>query len=147
MGVGYWLNPETGMCVQIDTTHDAWVRVKDNADRIGLSESCHKRIMEYPETAIDEIRLAALHGGLVRIREHRWYLSVQFAAQSEQVKPVLEAVFAALVGLKIHPDTRLVIDNMLLNDSTAIPLGVLQSRLRKGQPVLPEHGVKTDGLP
>ena len=95
MGAGYWLNPENGMCVQVTTTHDAWVREKANADHIKLPEVCHKQIMEYPETAIDEIRLAALHGGLVRIREHRWYLSVQFAAQSEQAKPVLEAVFTA----------------------------------------------------
>ena len=144
MGAGYWLNPETGMCVQIDTTHDAWVREKANADRIKLPEVCYKQIMEYTETAIDEIRLAALRGGLVRMRDHRWYLSVQFAAQSEQAKSVLKAVLAALIELRIHPDTRIVIDNLLLNDSIAIPLRDLQIGLRKGQSILPEYRDKTN---
>ena len=26
MGAGYWLDPDTGMCVQVETTHDEWVR-------------------------------------------------------------------------------------------------------------------------
>jgi hypothetical protein len=108
MGAGYWLNPETGMLVQVTTTHDAWVRERANAKSIGLSEDCYAEIMRHPATAVDEIRLAALREGLVRMREHPRYLSVQFTALPQRVRLILESVLAALTALKIHPDTMLV---------------------------------------
>ena len=43
MGSGYWLNPSTGMCVRVATTHDEWVRDEQNADRIGLPEDLRKK--------------------------------------------------------------------------------------------------------
>ncbi len=122
---------------QVATTHDAWIRERTNADRIGLPECRYCQIMQYPETAIDEIRLVGLQAGLVRIREHRWYLSVQFAVQSDQVTRILESVCRALVAVGVHPDTRLVIDNLLTNDSVAVSLGRLGAELERGQSVPP----------
>ena len=92
MGAGYWLNPDTGQCVRVATTHDEWVRDRGNAEGIGLPEAAYDAIMQYPATAVDEIRLVVLNWGLVRIREHPRYTSVQFAAHAHQVTPILRAV-------------------------------------------------------
>jgi hypothetical protein len=121
-GPGYWLNPDTGQCVRVATTHDEWVRNEANAEGIGLSQAAHQKIMQYPPTAIDEIRMVAVQAGLVRIREHERYTSVQFAAQPDRVTPILRAVVVALTELEVHPDTVLKIDNLLLHDSASLTL-------------------------
>ena len=136
---GYWLNPNTGKCVRVETTHDAWVRDRTNAEAIGLPEAAYDAIMKHPATAIDEIRIVALDWGLVRIREHPRYTSVQFSAQPFQVKAILRAVVVALVDLKLHTDTTLVIDNLLLSDSATLGLGELADNLGRDQPVLPKQ--------
>ena len=128
MGAGYWLNPETGICVQVATTHDAWVREWANAKSIGLSAQCHAQIMQYPATAVDEIRMAAVREGLVRLREHPRYLSVQFTALPQRVAMALKAVVVALTELEIHPDTMLSVDNLLSGKSVSITLRELQGK-------------------
>ncbi|MGO9113413.1 MAG: hypothetical protein ACLP9L_29635 [Thermoguttaceae bacterium] len=138
MGAGYWLNPETGMCVQVATTHDEFVRDRANAMSIGLSKGCHAQIMRYPPTAIDEIRLSALREGMVRLREHRRYLSVQFTALPQRVALVLKAVVVALTELKIHLDTMLAVDNLLSGDSVSITLRDLKGKIESGEPVMGE---------
>jgi hypothetical protein len=146
MGAGYWLNPSTGMCVRVATTHDEWVRDKQNADHIGLPGECYHQIMRHPATAVDEIRLLALDWGLVRIREHPRYVSVQFKAQPHRVNRILGAVIAALEDAKVHPDTRLVIDNLLLHDSASLTLTSLQSALENDQPVLRQQRDAIDDI-
>jgi hypothetical protein len=138
-GAGYWLNPATGKCVRVATTHDEWVRDKSNAESIGLPEAAYDAIMQHPVTSIDEIRLVALDWGLVRIREHPRYTSVQFSAQPYHVKAILQAVVTALAEVKLHPDTMLVIDNLLLHDSARIELRELDGKLAKDEPVLPKQ--------
>ncbi len=133
---GYWLNFDTGKCIRVGGTHDEWIRDKANADGIGLPQAGYAAIMKYSSTAIDEIRLTALHWGLVRIREHRRNTSVQFAAHPHQVTSILQAVVAILRSLTIHPDTMLVIDNLLLTDSVRISLREVENALANDQPVL-----------
>jgi hypothetical protein len=133
VGAGYWLNPETGMCVQVATTHDAWVREWANAENLGLSVSAFDEIIRFPPTALDEIRLVAVRSGLVRIREHRRHVSVQYMAESDRVQPLLRIVVTALHGVGIHPDTWLVVDNLLLHDSQSLMLGQLEKSLRESQ--------------
>ena len=135
---GYWLNPNTGKCVRVDTTHDAWVRDRTNIENIGLPQAAYDAVMEFPETAIDEIRLVALDYGLVRVREHPRYTSVQFSAQPFQITPILQAVVTTLTELKLHSDTTLLIDNLLLHESARTGLGELQNKLAKGLPVFRE---------
>jgi hypothetical protein len=131
MGAGYWLNPNTGQCVRVGTTHDEWVRHRGNAESIGLPEAVCDAIMQYPATAVDEIRLVAVNWGLVRIREHPRYTSIQFAACADRVTPILRAVLVALKAAQVHPDTTLKIDNLLLHDSVTIGLHELESQLDK----------------
>ncbi len=119
MGAGHWLNPNSGKCLQV-TTHDAWIRVRANAESIGLDGDLFTKIMALPATAIDDIRILALQGGLVRIRQHRWYTSVQFWATADEVAAILRAVVRALKILEVHLDTRAVIDNLLLGESMVV---------------------------
>jgi hypothetical protein len=146
-GAGYWLNPDTGKCVQVATTHDEWMRDKANAESLGLPKSAYDKIMQQPVTAVDEIRMVALHWGLVRIREHPRYVSVQFTAHPHRVTPILRAVVVALTDVKVHPDTTLKIDNLLLNDSVSIGLSNLKSHLANAQPVLREQRDEIHDVP
>ena len=119
MGAGHWLNPLTGQCLQV-TTHDTWIRIQANAELIGLPDDLYCQITALPDTAIDPIRILALQGGLVRIRQHRWYTSVQFWTAAEELLGVLQAVEKTLYDLQIHPDERLIIDNLLLGESIVV---------------------------
>ncbi|MGO9115278.1 MAG: hypothetical protein ACLP9L_39195 [Thermoguttaceae bacterium] len=126
MGAGHWLNPTTGQCEQV-TTHNDWIRDETNADSIGLAEDLYRQIMLLPDTAIDQIRILALRGGLVRIRQQKHYTSVQFWAIADQVNSILQAVLRALEALEVHPDERLEVDNLRLRDSMSITLRALQA--------------------
>ena len=109
------------------TTHNDWIRDAKNAKTIGLPDEFYHRIMQLADSAIDEIRLLALQGGLVRIRQHRRYTSVQLWAMGDKVEAVLQAVVRALVELEVHPDERLEIDNLCVGTSVSINLRGLQS--------------------
>jgi hypothetical protein len=126
MGAGYYLNPTTGQCATV-TTHNDWIRDEKNATSIGLPDEFYHQIMLFSHTAIDEIRILALQGGLIRIRQHKRYTSVQFWVTSNQLEATLQAVVRALEKLKIHPDELLQIDNLCLGESASIKFGALQS--------------------
>ena len=132
---GYWLKPD-GECVEI-TTHNDWVRNQRNAENLGLPPEAYAEIMQYPATAIDEIRLVGVRHGLVRIREHKRHISVQFMAEANRVEMVLRAVVKALNGVEIHPDSRLVVDNLLPQERVVISLRELEIALKNGEAVFP----------
>ena len=100
---GYWLNVERNQIVKVATTHDEHIRDRTNAAILGLPEAAYEEIMSYAATEIDPIRLVAVRHGLVRIREHKWHVSVQFAADSDRSPQVIQLVATALTGLGIHP--------------------------------------------
>jgi hypothetical protein len=126
--LGYWLNPATGRCVKVATSHDEWIRDRQQVADLGLPDSVHQEIIGYAPTDIDPIRLAAVRAGLVRVREHRRYVSVQYMADADRVGAVLGAVAKALTDLGIHPDTRLVVDNLQLEESREMTARELESR-------------------
>lgn len=142
MGKGYWLNPRNGKISQVDT-HDAWIREKTNADSIGLSPAIYNKLMQYPYTEVDAIRLTAMEGGLVRIRQYGSYTSCQFMAQRYQVHSILWELVVALKPI-VHPDERLQITNFYLKDQVDITFGDLLEKLKNEQPVMMESDEPTD---
>ncbi len=126
-GPGHYLNATTGQIVLV-TTHNDWIRNAANAASVGLPDDFYRQIMLLPDTAIDEIRILALKGGLVRIRQHKWHTSVQFWTGADQVGTIVDAVVKALAELKIHPDERLEIGNLCLDESVTITFRALQAR-------------------
>jgi hypothetical protein len=124
---GYWLDPKTGQCVRVTTTHDEWIPDRQHAEDLGLPEAAYREIMSFAPTNIDPIRLVAVRCGLVRIREHRRYVSVQYISEADRVGLISDAVAIALTDLGIHPDTRLIVDNFLLGESVAMTLAGLDT--------------------
>ena len=146
MRPGYWLNPTNGVLERV-STHDEWIRDKHNADSVGLPSHSYDQIMRLPPTAVDEIRLEAMKGGLVRIRQYDGYVSVQFIAQRHQVTSILRAVAVTLQGVQIHPDERLQITNFFLKDQVDVTLADLLDSLKDGRPVMREQGDEVPDLP
>ena len=132
MNDGHWLNPKTGLCLQV-TTHNDWIRIQVNAESIGLSDELYHQIMLLPVMAIDEIRIVALQGGLVRIRQQHRFTAVQFWATPDQVVGILEAVVQALQKLQLYADERLIIDNLLPQTTMVVSLRELVGRCGNGQ--------------
>jgi len=126
-GPGHWLNPKTGQCFRV-TTHDEWIRNAENASDIGLPDHLYQQIMRLPDqSAIEETRRLAVQAGLIRIRQHKRYTSVQFWVMGDQADATLQAVLQALAALGVHPDERLQIDNLCLGKSASVTLRELQS--------------------
>ena len=137
---GFSLEPDTGECVRVATTHDEWVRDPKNADDLGLPPEVYAAIMRHPPTAVDEIRILAVKCGLVRVREHPRYTSVQFWVEPNRVDAVLRAVVKALDDAAIHPDTRLIIDNLLVQEARAMTIRELETALENGCAVFGSEG-------
>ena len=142
MGNGYWLNPNNDKCLQV-TTHDAWIQNAQNAAAIGLPDYVYQDIAKLQPQDQDEIRMLAIHAGLVRIRDYGNYTAVQFAADPQRVPTILWSILVTLKGeLKMHPYTDLKIDNLKMKDSVTINIADLQSRLENDQPVLRSESIE-----
>ena len=142
MGKGYWLNPNNDKCLQV-TTHDAWIQNPQNAAAIGLPDYIYQDIAKLQPQNVDEIRMLAIHGGLVRIRDYGNSTAIQFAADPQQVPTILWSILVALKGeLKMHPYTELRIDNLRMKDSVTISLADLQTRLENNQHILRSESVE-----
>ena len=143
MGAGYWLNPNNDKWFAVETTHDAWISDPQNAKAIGLPDYVYDDIAQLQPQDVDEIRMLALHAGLVRIRDYGNSTAVQFSADPQRVPNMLWSVLVVLKGeLKMHPYTELRIDNLKMRDSVTINLADLQSRLENEQPILRYESVE-----
>jgi hypothetical protein len=144
-GAGYWLNPNTGKCVLV-TTHDDWIRNKANADSIGLPSFFYDEIMKMKITDVDEIRIKAMEGGLVRIRNYQNYVSVQFTAQRHRVTTILWSCLVALKELNFHPNDDITITNLFLKDQVTLSLANFQKKLENDEPILREQSAEPDDI-
>lgn len=122
MGDGYWLDPKTNQHWKV-TTHDAWILNTENARMVGISASEHDRLTTLnPVRDVDEIRLAGIKVGLVRIRSYHDRISVQFAAPRSHISEVLRSVFSLLDIIEAYKDTPIDIDNLETGESQRISL-------------------------
>ncbi len=135
---GYWLDPKTQQLWRVDR-HENWVLDQTNATRAGIPKAVYDRLRTLnPATDVDEIRLAAIHAGLVRIRGYRNRIAVQFSASPTRVRETLWSVFMAIDELEAWKDTPLTLDNLAAKDSIEISLSELGKRLKADEPVLRE---------
>ncbi|HBJ34210.1 MAG TPA: hypothetical protein DDZ51_05480 [Planctomycetaceae bacterium] len=122
MGDGFWLDPKSGQHWKV-TTHDAWILNGENALLVGISASEHERLTSLnPVRDVDEIRLAGIRVGLVRIRSYHNRISVQFAAPRQHVSEALSSTFSLLDGIEAYKDTPIDIDNLETGESERISL-------------------------
>ena len=122
MGRGYWLNPQTQQSWIVDK-HELWVL--ENPLLSGVPANVHAHLLTLdPNKGMDEIRLAAINVGLIRLRDRRSHVSVQFSADEPNEKSVLRSVAMFLDG--IWRDTPLVIGNFANGTETTITLRQLR---------------------
>jgi hypothetical protein len=128
MGDGYWLDPKTDQFWKV-TTHDAWILNPENARMVGVTSSELQRISGLnPVRDVDEIRLAGIKVGLVRIRSYHDRISVQFAAPESSTKEVLRSAFSLLDKIESYKDTPIDIDNLETGESERVSLRELSRR-------------------
>ena len=142
MGAGYWFDPRMKRSWTVDR-HELWVLDERNAKTAGISQEVYEHLLTLDSSlGMDEIRMAAINVGLVRIRDHGNYVSVQFAA--EQVREVLRSIHEFIAGVFMWTETELAIDNFTTQASTRITLRELGRRLDKNESVLGEPTLSGD---
>ena len=126
MGKGYWLNPRTSDS-WIVGRHEVWVLENPICSGVPFDVHAHLLTLD-PHKGMDEIRLAAINAGLIRLREYAKNWSVQFAATKEPAGDLneemvfLRSVFLFLDEIVVFKDTPLVIGNFSTRVETTITL-------------------------
>lgn len=138
-GVGLWLNPRNGRWDRVDF-HENWLKDPKNAVSLGLDEKIAQRISKIP--GVDEIRVAGVEAGLVRIRDYERYISIQFSYPRESVPMVLSEVAEALKKNRVDMYAPLHISNFTTHDSVVVPGGLIEllQRMDRGETVMREGG-------
>lgn len=138
MGNGIWYNPRTDKVFNFGSfnTHDIWLRSADNRIELGLRPSTIEYIESLPRTAesIDEIRLAAISDGMVRIRDYGNVMSVQFKAR-RGMRDLLFKI-KEVIGRICEPSCMVRIHNLATNESTELTFSDMVQRLRDDSPIL-----------
>ncbi len=137
MGNGYWLDPRQQQSYLV-TRHELWVLDRENAERAGIPSEIYEHLVTLdPVRHQDEIRLAAIRCGLIRIRDHGNSISVQFSADPTQVSAYLQSVFQLLRDVGTHRFSDLRIDNFANQESVRISLEDLGQQLTNGESIHP----------
>ena len=125
MGRGYWLNPRTQQSWIVDK-HELWVL--ENPLLSGVPANVHAHLLTLdPNLGMDEIRLASINSGLIRLRDYSRNWSIQFAVARELAddldeKSFLRSVFLFLDEIVVFKDVPLVIGNFATRTETTITL-------------------------
>jgi hypothetical protein len=118
MKEGFWINISTGRYEQI-TEHCDWLKVHENAEKIGLPESVFRQIKDLPNDYGGPKRERILRtvmdagAGFVRVRGHGDWIAIEFTA------PTLNAMVAcsSLLHEVCGPLTVLKFNNLGTNES------------------------------
>lgn len=150
MGKGFWLDPDDNTMYPVAKfrdRHEWWLLDADNQRKVNLRpntiaalDELKAKAME-PGTAVpaDEIRLIGVKAGLIRIRDFRNNIVVQFHARRGRVRDVLWSVFLGMDKV-MSPSkfAEVVIHNLHDNDSNRLSWSQFQSRLVNDEPILRE---------
>ncbi len=138
-GIGLWFNPRNGKSTSVGH-HDDWLRIPRNAAQLGLDPEVAERLSKILDN--DEIRIAGVDAGLVRIRDYESYISVQFSAPRERVSSILAEVIPLLKQHRVDMYAPIHLANFALRDSAVVPGGLIElmRKLDRGETVLRETG-------
>jgi len=136
VGHGYWLEPRSG-ALYLVTTHNDWLLDPENQTKIGLGpEKVGVLNSLDPVKEIDEIRMVGVMAGLVRIRDYRNRVSVQFYSPPAEVEQLLQSVVEAMPNVTFDKHPFLTIQNLRDDSIARIHLMDLVAMLRAAEPVL-----------
>jgi len=135
-GPGFWLEPRSGALHRV-VTHDRWMLDPKNQAKVCLTPE-QVRVLESldPVREIDEIRMIGVMSGLIRIRDYRNRVSVQFYSTSAEVGQMLQSVVEAMPNVTRDRFPFLTIQNLCDDSTIHIHLADLESMLRAGDSVL-----------
>lgn len=132
MGVALWYNPRTDQAFSFSTTHDQWLKNPENAEQLGISSATREVIANTNDE--DEIRMAAIMDGMVRIRDYLNKISVQFKARRGlrdllfKIHQVLKSRFNEYSYVSVH--------NLATGEATELSISDWGARLRDDAPIL-----------
>lgn len=88
-GEGFWLNGRTGTYFTIGE-HARWISKPENARKIGLPDELSERAcgLDWQRDRL-RILLTAMHGGLIRVREHELTITFEFTLAAQQALPAI----------------------------------------------------------
>jgi len=147
-GPGYWLDLHDGTLHRV-STHDDWLLDPENQQKVRLAEGQVEALTSFDRvTEIDQIRMVGLLAGLVRIRDYRTRVSVQFLVPTANVREVLDAVQKVLPRVTSDECPFLTIQNLYDDSVSHIYLPDLRQRLQDNEAVLEEQAAipSNDGL-
>ena len=126
----YWLNPKTGRFFAVGS-HARWIASADNAREIGLPPSVCAEISRLNrEEERDDIKTLAIIVGLIRIRDGRGRVAIEFYAAREAIHSVLLAVKEMLNHvLDLPGDRELEFGNLKYQESLVIGKNEFERKL------------------
>ncbi|MFN9984820.1 MAG: hypothetical protein ACK52S_04645 [Pirellula sp.] len=140
-GIGLWYNPQSDTVFPLGYfTHDEWLKSEERAEALGISFEMQQVILS--ETDIDVIRLAATMEGMVRIRDHRRRISVQFYVDGGLME-LLHKILKVLENQDFDVTAPLDIDNLRTGESKSVSIVQLRQSLASNAPILLKEVGKT----
>lgn len=132
----YWLNPKTGRFFAVGS-HARWIASADNAREIGLPPSVCAEISRLNrEEERDDIKTLAIIVGLIRIRDGRGRVAIEFYAAREAIHSVLLAVKEMLNHvLDLPGDRELEFGNLKYQESLVIGKNEFERKLADSAPI------------
>jgi hypothetical protein len=89
MTEGAWINIATGKYEWI-TEHCDWIKLPQNAAKIGLPDSVFQQIKDMPNDyngpKREKLLRTVMDAGFVRVRGHGTYIALEFTAAEENVR-------------------------------------------------------------
>ena len=142
MGKGYWLDPKTNQSWVVDR-HERWVLENPQLNR--LPNDVHQHLLTLnPDQEMDQIRLAAISAGLVRIRDYDNKISVQFSAQRTKIRNFLWSIFEFLDSLVTWKDTPIVLGNFATRDEIQLSFRDFTTKLQNDETIMREDYIPAD---
>ena len=135
-GRGYWLDAKNGALYRV-TTHNDWLLNLRNQEKVRLTPK-QVEVLGFldPVKEIDEIRMVGVMAGLVRLRDYRNRLSVQFYAPESEVNAVLQAIVREIPEVTDDNSPFLTIQNLWDDSVARLPFEELTKKLYAREAIL-----------
>ena len=131
MKEGFWINIATGRHERI-TEHCDWIKVPENAEKIGLPENVFQEIKNLPNDyggpKREKILRAVMNAarGFIRVRGHGSWIAVEFTAPTKDALGACSSLLPEVCG----PLTVLRFNNLRTNESLEMTFVEFEKRTK-----------------
>jgi hypothetical protein len=132
MKEGAWINVKTGRFEWI-TEHCDWIKVRGNAQKIGLPKEVWERIKDMPNDYSgpkrEKLLRTIMDAGFIRVRGHGSWIAIEFTAETQDVLRASRDFLSQVCG----PYSVLRFNNVGANESLELTFREFEERTSKGQ--------------